>query len=301
MDDESLDTFDDLFEPFGLGGEPHDGTPAPAGRTPRETVPVSSNMPADDPAAPRGSNTCASCGSPNDPSNRHCDRCGARIVRSQMPVAPQPMLRTTAGARALIVLAGVVLFVAMLALVFNALSGSDDPVAGSTSTVGSTAPVATIAKLTPFEITCSTELASFPCEALIDGDPATSWNAAEGEGINATITFFFNPAVQITEMIIENVEDEERFLRNQRVKGFEAKIDDLTQVTVDELPDNNDEPHRIEIRSLGTSSVVIRITSAYPGQSFEGREPYPELAIQEITFYGRPSPTTTPSTTTTSP
>lgn len=299
MDDESLDTFDDLFEPFGLDRAPNDGAPAPAGRARRETVPVSSNVPAEGAAGPRGSNTCASCGSPNDPSNRHCERCGARIVRGQMPVAPQPMLRTTAGARALIVLAGVVLFVAMLALVFNALSGSDDPVAASTSTVGSTAPVAAIAKLTPFEITCSTELASFPCEALIDGDPATSWNAAEGEGINATITFFFNPAVQITEMIIENVDDEERFLRNQRIESMEVSIDDLQQVAVERLADTNAEPHRIELRSLGTSSVVIRITGAYPGQSFEGREPYPELAVQEITFYGRPAPTATPSSSTT--
>jgi hypothetical protein len=203
------------------------------------------------------------------------------------------MLRTTAGARALIVLAGVVLFVAMLALVFNALSGSDDPVVGSTSTVGSTAPVATIAPLTPFRIECSTFLASFPCEALIDGDPATSWNAAEGEGINATITFFFNPAVQITEMIIENVDDEGRFLRNRRIKGIEVEIDDLQQVTVKELTDTNDEPHRIEIRSLQTSSLTLRITSAYPGQSFGGQEPFPELAVQEITFYGRTSPTAT--------
>jgi hypothetical protein len=161
--------------------------------------------------------------------------------------------------------------------------------------------VATIAPLTPFRIECSTFLASFPCEALIDGDPATSWNAAEGEGINATITFFFNPAVQITEMIIENVDDEERFLRNQRIEGIEVSIDDLQQKTVENLADSNDEPHRIEIRSLQTSSVVIRITSAYPGQSFEDRAPFPELAVQEITFYGRPSPTATASTTTTSP
>jgi hypothetical protein len=297
MDDESLDTFDDLFEPFGLGQDPRDGTPSSQRSARRETVPVSSNSPVEDSAA-RGSNVCASCGSLNDPNNRHCEQCGARIGRSQMPVAPQPMLRTTAGARALIVLAGVVLFVAMLALVFNAFSGSDDPVAASSSTVGSTAATTPIAALTPFRIECTSELASFPCTALIDGDPETSWNATEG-GINVEITFFFNPAVQITEMIIENVDSEERFLRNRRIKGIEVQIDDLQQVTVEELPDTNDEPHRIQIRSLQTSSVVIRITSAYPGQVFDGKEPFPELAVQEITFYGRTSPTSTPTTTTT--
>lgn len=297
MDDESLDTFDDLFEPFGLGEDPNDGTGEPPGRTRREPISVSSNVPPEESAAPRGSITCASCGSPNDPANRHCDRCGARIVKSQMPVAPQPLLRTTAGARALIVLAGVVLLVAMLALVFNAFSGSDDPADAATTTVGSTAATTPIAALTPFLIQCTSDLPSFPCEALIDGDPATSWNATEG-GINVEITFFFNPAVQITEMIIENVDSDERFLRNRRIKGIEVRIDDLQQVTVAELADSNDEAHRIQIRSLQTSSVVVRITSAYPGQSYDGKEPFPELAVQEITFYGRPSPTSTPGTTT---
>jgi len=212
--------------------------------------------------------------------------CGARLARSQMPVAPQPMLRTTAGARALIVLAAVVLFVAMLALVFNAFGNSEEPVAVTSSTTGTTAATTAITPLQPFRIECSSELASFPCEALNDGDPSTSWNATEG-GINATITFYFNPQVQITEMIIENVDDEGRFLRNRRIKGIEVEIDDLQQVTVEELAD---------IRSLQTSSVTIRITSAYPGQSFGGEEPYPELAVQEISFYGRTSPTATTST-----
>lgn len=208
------------------------------------------------------------------------------------------MLRTTAGARALIVLAGVVLFVALLALVFNAFSGSEDPVAGSSTTVGSTAVATPIGPLAPFEIFCTSELASFPCKALIDGDPATSWNATEG-GINVEITFFFNPAVQITEMIIDNVDSLERFLRNRRIKGIEVRIDDLQQVTVAELADSNAERHRIQIRSLQTSSVTIRITSAYPGQAYDGKEPFPELAVQEITFYGRTSPTSTPSTSST--
>jgi len=286
MDDDSIETFDDLFEPFGLEGETPEG--AAHARGARQPVPVRSEDVT--PADQRGSITCASCGNANDPANRHCEMCGARLVRGQMPVAPQPMLRTTAGARALIVLAGVVLFVALLALVFNAFGGSDDPVAATSTTTGTTAATAPITLLQPFRVECSSELTSFPCEALIDGNPSTSWNATEG-GINATITFLFSPQVQITEMIIENVDDEGRFLRNRRIKGIEVEIDDLQQVTVEELPDSNDEPHRIQIRSLQTSSVTVRITSAYPGQSFEGQEPFQELAVQEISFYGRVSPT----------
>jgi hypothetical protein len=295
MDDDSIDTFDDLFEPFGLEGDPQGQPGAGEARGTRQTVPVRSEPLPQGEGPPRGAITCASCGNPNDPANRHCEMCGARLARSQMPVAPQPMLRTTAGARALIVLAAVVLFVAMLALVFNAFGNSEEPVAVTSSTTGTTAATTAITPLQPFRIECSSELASFPCEALNDGDPSTSWNATEG-GINATITFYFNPQVQITEMIIENVDDEGRFLRNRRIKGIEVEIDDLQQVTVEELADTNDEPHRIQIRSLQTSSVTIRITSAYPGQSFGGEEPYPELAVQEISFYGRTSPTATTST-----
>jgi len=294
MDDDSIDTFDDLFEPFGLEEDPEDAEGTRRRGTP-ETVPVRSEPIAAGERQAAGTVTCASCGNPNDPANRHCEMCGARLARSQMPVAPQPMLRTTAGARALIVLAAVVLFVAMLALVFNAFGGSDDPVAATSTTTGTTAVTAPIAALQPFRVECSSALTSFPCEALYDGDPSTSWNATEG-GINATITFFFSPPVQITDLIIENVDDEGRFLRNQRIQGIEVELDDSVQKEVETLADSNDEPHRIQIRSLQTSSVTIRITSAYPGQSFDGQEPFPELAVQEITFYGRVSPATTTST-----
>ncbi|HEX9978495.1 MAG TPA: zinc ribbon domain-containing protein [Acidimicrobiia bacterium] len=290
MDDDDIETFDDLFEPFGLQGDTRK-PPQPQRRTARETVPVRSSD------APRGANqgrggglvACASCGSPNDPANRHCDKCGARLVRGQMPVAPQPMLRTTAGARALIVLATVVLAVAILALVFNVFGGGGDTVESTSTTGGTTLAVSPIIELEPIRVECTSELTSFPCEALTDGDPTTSWNATEG-GVGVTITFFFAPAVQITEMQIENLDDQGRFLRNARMKGIEVTVDDLTQLTVFTLADSNDEPQRVDIRSLHTSSLIIRITSAYPGQSYEGQEAFPELAAQDITFYGRPTP-----------
>jgi hypothetical protein len=81
-------------------------------------------------------------------------------------------------------------------------------------------------------------------------------------------------------------------MRNARIKGIEIVIDDLPQSTIAELEDSN-EPQRVQVRSLRTSSVTITITSAYPGQTYEGREPFRELALQEIAFYGRVSPETT--------
>jgi hypothetical protein len=278
MDDDSIDSFDDLFEPFGLEGEStKDPNPQRRQSTPRSTPATT---------AVEGAVACVSCGAPNHPDNRHCERCGARLARSQMPVAPQPMLRTTAGARALIVLASVVLGVAILALLVNMFSGGGGGTTETTNTTPTSLPTTPIGPLTPIAVDCnppSSEL--FPCEALIDGDPATSWNAIDG-GIGVEITFLFAPPAQITEMIIQNVEDECRFLRNHRMKGIEVSINDLTQTIVKELDDSRD-LQRVDIRSIGTSSLTIRINSGYPGQTCDGKEPYFEMAAQDVYFFGR--------------
>jgi len=288
VDDKPIDTFDDLFEPFELEGDPG-AMERESPRGPRPERPRPEAGPGAGAGGPDSLVPCPSCGAPNPPLNRHCESCGARLTRGSMPVAPQPMLRTTAGARALMVLAGVILTVAVLALVVNVFRGDEESAAAtSSSTTTSTAPTLNIVELQPIRADCSSELASFPCSALYDDDPTNSWNATEG-GVGTEITFFFSPPVQITEMFIHNLEDEERFMRNARMKGLEIVIDDLPQATVTELLDTN-EPQRVQIRSLRTSSLTIRITSAYPGQAYEGLEPFRELATQEITFYGRVSP-----------
>jgi hypothetical protein len=280
------DPYDKLFEPFDLeGGPPPEQRSQDAGPPERPARPTHHRGG----GQPPGGIPCPSCGTHNPPTNKHCEACGARISQIPLPVAPQPLLRTTAGARALMVLAGVILTVAVLALLVNLFRGGGPGEAVDTSTTTSTtqAPV-DIVQLVPIRVDCSTELADFPCSALIDDNPDNSWNAENG-GIDATITFMFSPPVQITEVYIRNLPDEERFERNARVKGIEVVIDDLAQATITELADTND-PQSVQLRSLRTSSVQITVTSAYPGQSYQGREPFRELAIQEIVFYGRISP-----------
>ena len=279
------DPFDDLFEPFGLDQPPPGDQPR---RTPREATPVD-----DQTVHPHDSTYvyCASCGNPNEPANRHCEMCGARISRAQTPVAPQPMLRTTAGARALVVLSSIVLSVAVLALLMNLFGGGGETAAASSSSTTTTAATVPIGALTPIRVDCTSELAAFPCSALVDDDPDNRWNATPDQGIiGAELTFFFSPPVQITEVFLVNVEDLESFTRNARIRGIEIEIDDLAQTTILELDDTNEEPQRIQIRSLSTSSLTITITSAYPGASFEGNEPFLELALQQIQFFGRVAP-----------
>ncbi len=286
MAKDSDDNFEDLFEPFSLEDDPTPEEMAEA--TPVQPTPVTAEGPTD----PTGETTfvyCASCGNPNDVANRHCERCGARLSRTYTPIAPQPMLRTTAGARALVVLSSIVLVVAVLALAFNVFGGGDDPAANTSTSSVTTLATLPIGQLTPIRVDCTSELDAFPCSALVDDDPENRWNATEG-GIGAELTFFFSPPVQITEMFLVNVEDQERFVRNARIEGLEIVIDDLSQATIVELDDTNDEPHRIQIRSLRTSSLTMTITSAHPGMSFEGQEPFTELALQEVQFFGRTAP-----------
>lgn len=274
MGKDDLDNFENLFEPFALENE---------GATETVEQPQQEQQ-----VVQLQAIYCSSCGATNDAENRHCEACGARLTRSQMPVAPKPMMRTTAGARAVIVLASIVLGVTILAVIVNVFRDGGETVADSSTTTVTSLATVPIGELVPIRVDCTSELPAFPCSALIDDDETNSYNAREG-GVDTELTFLFSPPVQITEMFIQNLEEEERFLRNARMRGIEVLIDDLPQATVVDLDDTQDS-QRIQIRSLRTSSLTIRMTSAYPGQSFEGREPFPELAIQEITFFGRASP-----------
>lgn len=276
------DPYDELFEPFGL----EEGSPAEEAHRTGETVSVRGG---DVDTTQEGTFVfCASCGNANHASNRHCEMCGARLVRSQTPVAPQPMLRTTAGARALVVLSSVVLAVAVLALLMNLFGGDADPVAASSSSTSTTQATLPIGELSPIRVDCTSELEGFGCANLTDDDPTNRWNATPDQGIvGAEVTFFFSPPVQITEMFLINVTDDTAFNRNARIQGLEIVIDDLAQSTIVELDDTNEEPQRVQIRSLSTSSLTMTITSAYPGTSYEGEEPFSELALQEVEFFGR--------------
>lgn len=287
MAKDSNDGFDNLFEPFDLAAD-SDQT-APRSVPDPQSLPHSQANTGEAQMVGEAKQYCASCGNPNDAANRHCELCGARLAQSHTPIAPQPMLRTTAGARALVVLSAIVLGVALLALVINVFGGDDAAVAESTTSTPTSLATLPIAELVPIRADCTLTLDGFPCSALIDDDLDNRWNATEG-GIGAELTFFFSPPVQITEMFFMNVEDEERFARNARIKGVDIVIDDLAQATIRELDDTNTEPQRIQIRSLRTSSLTVTVTSAYPGTSFDGKEPFPELALQGVQFFGRTAP-----------
>lgn len=146
-----------------------------------------------------------------------------------------------------------------------------------------------IVELTPTSVECTTELASFPCSGLFDDDPTTVWYAPEG-GIGAEITLTFDSPVQIVDLFLLNVEDPERFARNARIRGLEIVRGDTGEIITTEYLEDTNEPQRVTLRSLTTTSLILRVTGAYPGLQYEGREPFFELTLAEIVVFGRPSP-----------
>jgi hypothetical protein len=186
------------------------------------------------------------------------------------------------------VLAGVILAVALIALLVNIFrGGSDSPSAQTTVTTSdvTTIPSQAIVELAVTNVVPSSEIPGFPASALIDSDPSNSWNDTQTSG-QAFLTFTFAQPVQITQIQVQNITDEERFLRNFRIKDYEIEIDDLPTVTSGTLDDDN-APQTIPVPSLQTTELTLRVVSTYAAVPFEGKLPFRELALQEVKFFGR--------------
>ncbi|NNC75235.1 MAG: hypothetical protein HKN93_06955 [Acidimicrobiia bacterium] len=274
MDEKRIESFDDLFEPFGLDEEPD--------------TPVSAPAPA--PQGQSSSVVCPSCGTHNPGSNRHCEACGARLETGPLPVAPPPLIRATPGARALGVLAAVVLVVALFAFVWSVLrdDGSSDVVAGNgdngTTETSVTTPTQ-VEELLPSVVSASSQYDNFPADNLIDGDATTYWNDKGLRGREAEITFRFFQPVQIVEIDLLNIAEAEKFTRNYRIKGYQIVSDDL-QVPISGTLEDVADPTAIRIASLETTELTLRVTSTHPATSYEGQPPFNELAVAEIQFFG---------------
>lgn len=277
MDDDTKDQFDDLFEPFELEESPSEQAldePPPA--------PVATDVP----TVP-----CPSCGSINPAHNRHCEQCGARLSQSALPVAPEPMLRTTAGARALMVLAGVILAVALGALLVNLFrdSSSEPEVAGGDNggvTVESSVPVPMIEELPVASVEASSELEGFEAENLIDDDPTNRWNDTQ-QGGDVFLTFTFPQPVQITQMTLQNVTDEAAFVRNRKIRDYQIEIDDVATITSGTLANDNSAAQTIDVNSVRTTRLTLKVITTWPAESYEGDLPFKELALQEVQFFGQ--------------
>ncbi|MDA2978269.1 MAG: discoidin domain-containing protein [Actinomycetota bacterium] len=293
--DDRNDQFDDLFERFDLPDTPADksttdrppkGRAQSADNTGELAVSQQHVTTSDQNVA---AVTCPSCGAHNPAYNHHCERCGSRLNSDPMPIAPAPASRSSAGGRALGVLLAIVLLVALVALMMNIFGGDvaagpSDPTETS-STTSSTVPQPAVL-LVPSSVTASSFLSdSYRPENLIDGNPDTRWNDDGARGVGAWLEFNFATPVAITDIVFQNVEDDEAFKRNYKIQGYQIEVNDLN-VTIPGRLQNSNEPQRVPIASLQTFKLRIEVTTTYLAQSAGELTPFTELALQGIEIYG---------------
>lgn len=282
MDERNDDLFDDLFEPFEL-----DDGPPPPGETAPPPEPEPEQVP--EPDAPAPTATCPSCGTANPANNLHCEACGARLSSDPLPVATPPAGGTSAGMRALLVLIAILLVVAAGALIINLRGDDGDGSAATTSTSSTSTTEPVFQKLIPTDVEASSELGqSFAAENLLDDDPETEWQDASLRGSGAELTFTFAQPVRIVSIEIVNLPEVERYRRNYRIRGYVIKVDDLSIDIPGELNDDN-EPQRIQIGTVGTTQLTLEVRTTYPAESVGDQTPFLELAIADIRFFGTPA------------
>ena len=287
------DQFDDLFEPFELAETPA-ATPAAGSTAPDVDQPfdpargVSQTHVTTEHAAV-GSISCPACGVQNPAFNHHCERCGSRLNADPMPIAAAPASRSSAGGRALGVLAAVVLVVALVALMFNIFRSGDDAVAGpddSSSTSSTTTQPVIVTELIPTSVKASSQLSdSFGPENLIDGDPETRWNDNSLRGVDGWLEFTFATPVQVTELEFQNITDDTKFQQNYKIQGYTITVNDLN-VPISGRLVNSNEPQRVRIASLDTFTLRVDVSTTYPAEPVGDAPPFDELALQGVRFFG---------------
>ncbi|MFV1999075.1 MAG: discoidin domain-containing protein [Acidimicrobiia bacterium] len=293
--DDNNDQFDELFEPFELDDSPppytagaRSGSPTPSGMVDDQTV--TSESPTQQHVTTPDSGdviACPACGARNPAFNHHCERCGSRLSHEPMPIAASPSSRSSAGGRALGVLSGVVLLVALVALIANIFGGGDEATlpAPSSSTTTSTQPVI-VTEIFPTSVTASSQLSDrFGAEMLIDGDPETRWNDDSLRGAGAWMEFTFGTPVQITEIEFQNVTDDEAFRRNYKIQGYTITVNDLN-VPISGRLVNSNQPQRVLVASVDTITLRIEVTTTHLAEPVGENPPFNELALQEIRFFG---------------
>ena len=284
-DENQVDSFDDLFEPFELedGPPPVSATPrSPQEPTPQEPTPQETEH---DHVAMV---SCPSCGTANPNYNRHCEACGARLSTAPLPVAPPPMVRATPGGRALGVLVAVVLIVTLIALFMNIFGGEEEPVPSTTTT---STPVTTLAQpveeLQPSSVEASSELGpDWAAQNLIDNNLATEWQDRSLAGRGAKLTFRFSQPVQIDEIEIYNLPNDERFRQNYRIRGYRITVDDLSFDITGQL-NNVNTRQLIQVASISTRALELEVTTTYESEAVADGVPFAELALADVRFFGR--------------
>ena len=207
--------------------------------------------------------TCPSCGIGQSATNRHCEQCGARLGHQRIAVAAPPLRSVSAGGRALGIIVVVIAAVVIAALIFSAIRGGDEPAEGedgsgetTSSTTTTSVALGPLEKIRPISVTCSSEYNStLGCPNLIDGQDSY-WNDQSNRGEDAWIKVTFVNPVALEQVLIINVDNEEKFRRNYRIRAVEIFADDIPGVPfLGEIPNANDRFHPVPTPTNHTLGV----------------------------------------------
>ena len=203
-----------------------------------------------------------------------------------MPIASSPTSRASAGGRALGVLAAVVLVVALVALMMNIFGGDDSALPDTTTSSTSSTQPAIVTEIIPVSVQASSQRGdAFGPENLIDGDPSTRWNDDALHGVGAWLEFTFAEPIQIQEIEFQNVTDDEAFRRNYKIQGYTITVDDLN-VPISGRLVNSNEPQRVNVASLGTTTLRIDVSTTHLAEPVGQNPPFDELALEAVRFFG---------------
>lgn len=237
---------------------------------------------------------CPLCGSANPTSNRHCEECGARLGNAPLPVAPQPMINTTAAMRSAMIAIGVLVAVLVIALMVRSFGGDDtttSTLAPGGTTVPSTVAVPETVKAVIDSAECTAEYGTHPCVALFDGG-ANDWNGNIGDRTEMTITLRFDQPYDISAVGFVNLTGD-RFAANARPQAVQIATNDASTPVTFPFDDQEGALPLVTYVTRSSTEMTITITAWYSSQaSGEGEEiqaGFNDISIEEIEVWGTPS------------
>ncbi len=156
---------------------------------------------------------------------------------------------------------------------------------GATVAPATTNPPRPTIPLVTADVEATSEYGELHATHLIDGDTDSYWNDNSLKGEDAALTFSFPEPVVVTTVEIQNVLDEATFRRNYRIRGYEVTFSSGAPPVTGILQDTN-RPQNITLEPTTTDTLTISVMSTYPAQPYEGLEPFEELAVAELRFFG---------------
>jgi hypothetical protein len=182
--------------------------------------------------------------------------------------------------------------VILVALAFN-LFGDDTTAASTTAPPGSTTSSVTTEN-SPIEVIRADcvppGLGSFACSNLVGGEGSefqVNFEELELQEQSLKITLYFREPMTVSRIEWVNISDETRFRQNHRARGLVLNSDNQVAEWVTEL-DDTPGLQVVDYAALNATWIEITVTSTHRSVVTSGNV-FPEIAIDEITVWGRPA------------